>query len=359
MGKSEAIDPVQDLLREAKLPSGQQFHISPDNMTKASMVDCLMKAHRSIMYQGVPLTYHYLVLIQSELAALMASFDMEFLSVLTKLYDCRPSYDEARRWAKNEQQAVIENPGVAVLMGVQPGTAATLLPEEAWQQGFTSRLILVYSNERIDVDPFAERPRLKELKAKLVAGLGRIGGAIGQIVWSPEAVAEFRSWRAGGYQPVPGHPKLIPYTMRRPVHVLKLAMISAISRGSFKEVSDYDVCRARMWLLDAEEVMPQIFPAMNKGSDQDLINDLHYFAMAEFGRLGQQPIPRQTLANHLGQFVKVERIAQLLAGAEDFGKLYRNAGFPDLYLPRLQTDKKEEAPMKDALAEKPAEEDWT
>src|SRR5262249_41561203 len=155
--------------------------------------------------------------------------------------DCLSNYDEARRWAKNEQQAVIQNPGMSVLMGVQPGMAATLLPEEAWQVGVTSRLILIYSNEEIVVNPFLERPQQKALEGQLLSGLSRIGGHTGQIVFSQQARADFEEWLHSGYAPKPGHPKLIHYTKRRGVHALKLSMISAISRGSFHEVADFDV----------------------------------------------------------------------------------------------------------------------
>jgi hypothetical protein len=360
-GKSEAIDPIQDLFYKAKLPSGQQWHLSPDNMTKASMVDCLVKAHRSVMHQGVPLTYHYLILIQSELSALMATYDTEFLAVLTKLFDCRPKYDEARRWAKNEQQAVIENPGMSVLMGVQPGMAATLLPEEAWQVGFTSRLILIYSNEEIDVDPFRDRPKQKALEANLIHGLNRMGGAAGQIVFTPEARDEFAAWRLSGYAPKPGHPKLIHYTKRRGVHALKLSMISAISRGNFYEVTPFDVLRAKMWMLDAEGEMAKIFPAMNKGTDQDLMNSLWYFVMNEYTNNGGNPLPRAQLAEFLGGHVKVERISQLLNHAEDSWKIRRNAGFENLYFPCLPTDKRPEDKLAAAMGkEKPQapEGDW-
>jgi len=218
--------------------------------------------------------------------------------------------------------------------------AATLLPEEAWQVGFTSRLILIYSNEEIKVNPFVERPKQKALEGELISGLSRIGGQCGQLVFSQKAREEFEGWLHTDYAPKPGHPKLIHYTKRRGVHALKLCMISAISRGSFHEVTEFDFYRAKMWMLDAEGQMAKIFPAMNKGTDQDLMESLWYFAMQEFINNGNKPIPRSQLAEFLGGHVKVERISQLLNHAEDSFKLRKEAGFEQLYFPVLPTDKK-------------------
>ena len=68
------------------------------------------------------------------------------MSILNHLYDC-PPYKERKRGKGIEYE--LENAQLNLLAGTQPAYLNNLLPEGAWQQGFMSRTIIVYSGEVI------------------------------------------------------------------------------------------------------------------------------------------------------------------------------------------------------------------
>ena len=66
---------------------------------------------------------------------------------------------------------------------------------------------------------------------------------------------------------------------------MKLAMLSAVSRGSKIALETFDLDRARDWLLEAEALMPHIFDAMGMaGSDQKVLLEVHRQLIIQYRR---------------------------------------------------------------------------
>ena len=121
------------------------------------------------------------------------------------------------------------------------------MPEKAWGQGFTSRLIMIFSDERIIGDDFAEVE--KTYSADLAHDLEIINEQIGQFEVTQAYQDAVNNWRALGEQPVPSHPKLIHYVTRRRTHLYKLSMVSAIDRSNALILTRMTSNRAMGWLL--------------------------------------------------------------------------------------------------------------
>ena len=124
-----------------------------------------------------------------------------------------------------------------MLCGCTPQNLTDLMPEKAWGQGFTSRLIMIFSDERIIGDDFAEVE--KTYSADLANDLAIINEQIGQFEVTKDYRDAVNNWRALGEQPVPSHPKLIHYVTRRRTHLYKLSMVSAIDRSNALIKSKY------------------------------------------------------------------------------------------------------------------------
>ena len=331
IGKTQAITPVEELWFKVG-----KFKVAPNNVTKASLIDSLVKAdHKMVLGGGKGLLeYHSLLVPASEFGVLVPAHDLEFLSVLNYIYDNPHHYSEERR--TNKLSIEISYPQLNILAGSQPGFLATLLPEEAWSMGFTSRIILVYSGTTPYVSLFGKQEKRETHSKELLMGLNRMAGMYGPMDWAPEASAEMEAWAKGGCQPVPEHSKLTHYVPRRAIHTIKLATISAASRGEAMTIELEDVERARTWLLTAERAMPDIFREMVGRSDSQVIQELH-FHLWKIWLKDQKPIHESRVFHFLQAQVPSEKIGRVLEAAERSGILMRHAGTP-YWSPRAKSD---------------------
>ena len=92
----------------------------------------------------------------------------EFLSTLNKFLITLRNMGISNKMSDDKQIDII-NPQITILAGTQPSYLANLLPEEAWGQGFMSRVFMVYSNsKRRSIDIFDTR-ELSKPKFKLLS----------------------------------------------------------------------------------------------------------------------------------------------------------------------------------------------
>jgi hypothetical protein len=96
-------------------------------------------------------------------------------------------------------------------------------------------------------------------------------------------------------------------------------MISAISQHQTLTVELDDFVRARKWLLDAEELMPDVFRAMRQRSDELLIREAHQFLYSQWAsvvREKRQPLPETVLWNFLKEKVTSDKIKGIIETME-------------------------------------------
>jgi hypothetical protein len=327
-GKTNAIRPIRDLWTKVN-----GLNISPDNVTKAALIDSLSRSVRTVI-NGAASAHIFcsMVVPCSELGIFISHHDLEFLSVLTHIYDNPSDYIEERR---SVGKIEINKPHLVVLAGTQPDFMNSLLPEEAWGQGFTSRLIMVYAGAAPPIDLFS----FSTVKSTtLVEGLRKIFEYKGEFVWSRNAIDEINAWNKHNCPPTPTHNKLLNYNGRRAVHTIKLAMISCASRGADLHVTVEDFERAKDWLLAVEVTMPDIFRAMGQKSDLQIIADMHFFLYRKWSSVAvdkRRPLLEKDLYEFLHSRVPSERIPRLIEVAAKSG--YITSRFPGEWVPNLMT----------------------
>src|SRR4029077_18333544 len=91
----------------------------------------------------------------------------------------------------------------------------------------------------------------KTVEDDLIFDLKLIADTAGQALWTKEAQVAMTEWDKSGRKPVPQHGRLLHYNSRRTVHVLKLAVISAMSRNNELSVTTEDFETALQWLIEA------------------------------------------------------------------------------------------------------------
>lgn len=270
VGKTRTINEgrhyVQDL---------HEFHLAPISMTFASLVDSLVKSKRAIVLPGSdPLEYNSMFICVDEIGAFISKYENEMIDGLSHFYDPTP-YQQVRR--TSDINIKIKSPQINILCGSTPQNLTDLMPEKAWGQGFTSRLMMVFSDERAIADDFAEHENT--FSEDLVYDIKQIYSLIGEV----KVTAEFRElvqlWQKQGEAPVPNHPKLIHYVTRRRVHLYKLAIIASIDRSNAMILTREDFNIAMGWLLEAESTMIEIFKAGATNADAQAMDEIKHFIL--------------------------------------------------------------------------------
>jgi len=329
VGKSQAISRAGDFWLGVNT-----LHVAPDSVTRASLVDALDAAQtKAILPDGTFLQFHALTVPASEFGVLVPAHDLEFLNTLNHIYDCPRNYRENRR--SRTKQVEIAYPMLNILGGSQPAYLASLLPEQAWGMGFTSRLIMVYSGEVGEVNLFNVAPPNDKLQKDMSTDLTTMTSIYGAFSWEPAAQDMIVAWAAKGFPPVPIHSRLQNYNTRRVLHVMKLCMISAISRGNDLTITLQDAQRSQDWLLSAEERMPDIFREMAGTSDKAVIDDLHDFCWRLYAR-NKKPIHESSIIRFLSGKVPSDKVMRVLDLAERSHILQKDGSGAQLWKPAIK-----------------------
>jgi len=280
-GKSIMVSISRRLLSALAKPGG--IYLAPDNPTKASFLDSLENSMKiSINGMGIPM-YSAMTVLCRELGVLISKYEKEFVADLTDIYDNPPAYSAPRRTSKS---VIIEAPTLNILAAATPDAIGDIMPESAWGQGFTSRLIFIYGPApKMYRDMFSKRPEteMENLRQDLAIYFNELHG---EFEWEDKAQDAIRHWfNVDNMAPVPTYGRLVNYCGRRNEHVMKLSMISAVSAGRGLTVTLADFERGRKWLLDAEETMPDVFRAMAQKSDSQLLQDCHQWLYVRYNNV--------------------------------------------------------------------------
>jgi hypothetical protein len=322
------IEDVNSLWREVVNPTTKTpiLKVGPSNMTKASLMDELSASYATqIMPKGPPLEYSSLQLGTEEVGVFLPEFDMEFIGVMNKIWNNPPEHSETRRTGKVLKLSS-PFPQINWLAGVQPGWMGMKLPMEVWTTGLARRLIMIYSAEEIEKDLFISTPDITSKRAKVLKKLKQYTDLTGEFQFNQEAIAKIRDWWKTKCSPQVDHPRLDGYNRTRKHHQLKLALVSAVARGSKYTIELPDVERSLDWLFEAEARMPDIFRAMKGNSDEQVMDELHIFAIARERMKPGKSIPSPLLWDFLRSRVPSDRIEKIIFACERAGMIERIAG---------------------------------
>jgi hypothetical protein len=322
VGKTRTVMAAGKFYRE--LP---EFHLAPTSMSMASLVDSLVDAKRTfINLPNPPLEYNSMFIVADELSAFMHKFDDEIIGGLTTFYDVTAPYSQRRRG--NDLRILIKHPQLSILSGTTPSNLIKFMPENAWDQGFTSRVIMIFSDERIISDDFFAHSA-RDLPRDMVHDLSIINSLTGPF----EATEDFRNainaWRKLGQEPVPNHPKLLHYNTRRLAHLLKLSMVAAVDSGNMLLLTREVFNKAIGWLLEAEQWMPEIFKAGGTGADSKAMDEIYHYVLAsDLKRLG---VPEHKVVNFARERIPAHSVMRVLEIMERSGQIEVSTSGPRVW----------------------------
>lgn len=337
VGKTVMISEVDRLwisLRNDQTPSTGHYVASTD-LTGAAIIDELHEAQRRIIKpEQIPsvISFNSLLVASNELGTLIPAYEPAMMNFLTDVYDGK-RYDQKRR-GRRDEPIRIPNPQLNLLAGTTPSYLNNFMPEGAWDQGFISRVIIIYSGDNMMRNPFIEIDEDGGWK-ELQRGLAKIGSYFGRFTLTSETKEAFIAWHMGGGKPVPNHPRLLHYNGRRSAHLLKLCMIASADRTDKLVVEMDDYHAALSWLLDAELYMPEVFKSMNSGGDKRVIEETYHWMLEKYLRerkpiiahMVYEFVSQRTPAHNVGKIVQVMVQAGIIEELlEKVGKCFKPKG---------------------------------
>ena len=312
VGKTRTIMSAAKFYRQLPEP-----HLAPTSMSMASLVDSLVDAKRTVInLPNPPLEYNSMLICADELSAFMHKFDDEIIGGLTTFYDVTAPYSQRRRG--NDLRILIKHPQLSILSGTTPSNLIKFMPENAWDQGFTSRVLMVFSDERIVSDDFFAATE-RDLPSDMLHDLNLINSLSGQFSATEDYRDAINNWRKLGQPPVPNHPKLLHYNTRRLAHLLKLSMVAAVDCGNQLLLTKEIFNRAMGWLLEAEVHMPDIFKAGGTGADSKAMDEIYHYVLAS--DLRRTGVAEHKLVNFARERVPAHSVMRVLEVMERSGML--------------------------------------
>lgn len=334
IGKSVVTRKIRELWQ-----SLDEHHVSPTDVSKASLIDALVEADRKlVMPEKIPPVFQFnsLYIVSNEFGVLLPAYDAPFMNTLTDLYD-GSDYDERKRTRKLSNK--IDHPNVNLMAACTPAYIRDTLPAGAWDQGFLSRIIMIFSGDRMKASLFLEEEAEdRELNDHLAERINQIGNLYGKYKFTQEAAEFIDNWQLSDCPPQPDHPKLFHYSTRRTAHLLKLSMISAASVSNKLLIEKSHIVRALEWLIEAETYMPDIFKAMSSGGDGQLIEEAHFYLYKAYMQ-HKKPVAESRLVIFLQERTPAYNIVRIIETMEKSKYIKRvvEKGLGVCYIPETKT----------------------
>ncbi len=191
---------------------------------------------------------HCMFAAASEFSSLIGTNARELIKFFGKAWD-----GESYRYKLKNTERFLEDP----LFGFVGGTTATQISEDmppgAIGQGFTSRIVFVFDNQKYkDVE---EPPPFDEKLEQIINNTYR------ELYYSREGPmtmtegAREANKKLYHYTPSFQDPRFVYYTDRRQTHYLKISLILAALRGSYS-IEKEDMEQAHALLVETEKRMP-------------------------------------------------------------------------------------------------------
>lgn len=190
--------------------------------------------------------------------------NVEFISLLTTLWDNLPFYDHRIKTGKS---VFVYEPTINILSGSTPTGFATAFPPEIIGQGMLSRLLLIYSESTGVKIPWPGMPSDTERNrlATRLQDIKRIyNGPAGVSAEAKDLMAKIYT----GWVDI-DDARLKNYSNRRFTHLLKLCIICMAAYGR-KEIDSSTVIYANSILAFAEQRMSNALGEFGKSKHADV-----------------------------------------------------------------------------------------
>lgn len=306
-GKSDPMDFAEQIAREFEVPDGHLV-FCPDEVTPAAFKQYMGETFSELSEadDAEERKFHSFYTLISEWGGFVSDPDPQFNQSLSRIWDCPRVF---RKWTKEHGKDRLYNPYLTILAGVQPDWFAHGFPRGSFKLGFSARAVWVWSSAQMgEKQLFTDAP-VQDMKL-IIATLERVKGVEGEIKWTPSAQEALQAWWAGGGKPRPTEMLLEHYCTRRDMHVAKLALVCALSRGA-QEIDLVDFQRAMEYMLEVEKDMPQAIAMAGENPLTGVQTAAALWVAEESARIGG-PVAETALRRHIARMVRPEQASLLI-----------------------------------------------
>lgn len=249
--------------------------------------------------------------VAEEFTDFVGANNMEFITMLTKLWDNPPEYKQPKIHGASVE---VNAPTVNILAGNTSQGFALAFPPEALGNGFLSRMIFVHGETtgRKVTFPARADPLMREflvcyLKEIKKAVVGEASFSSGAMLLSEKLYLEFKEIDDSRFK---------HYSTRRLTHLFKLAMIIAASHLRL-EISELDLLQANTMLHYTEINMPKALGEFGKSKFSDVSN-----AILDVLNSATKPLSMQDLWKHVSKDLsKITELAEVVKNLQHAGKI--------------------------------------
>jgi hypothetical protein len=196
--------------------------------------------------------------VAGEFTDFVGQNNMDFVTLLTNLWDNLPEYKNPKRTAKH---VMVHQPTINIIGGNTPQGFALAFPPESIGNGFMSRLILVHGEPTGTLVPWPA-PADALVGAELTNHLKEVKAIVKGEFTKGNGVETLGARIYKECVPVDDH-RFKHYATRRFTHLLKLAMILAASDLS-TEIQEEHMLKANTMLHFTENHMPKALGEFGK-----------------------------------------------------------------------------------------------
>lgn len=209
------------------------------------------------------------LVLAEELSDFFGSDNLEFVSLLTKLWSYRGAY---RHKIKTGKSVEIVNPNINIFAATTHDSFQLTFPSRLLGTGFLARFILVYGSIPASAEIAFPTPPSNEGKTKLVRDLMDIRSTVvGQF--ELDDAEKLLLERVLKNYTGPDDMRFKHYKGRRFVQLLKLCAINCAARGSMK-ITRADILRANTLLYATELDMGKALGEFGKSRNAEVSNKI-------------------------------------------------------------------------------------
>jgi hypothetical protein len=253
-------------------------------------------------------------IVADEFNDFMRCGDMEFHSLLGKLWDWDDDTIPYKQRLKNSRSVAIFQPTISILGGNTHEGFSDMFPPTSIGQGILSRMLLVFSEssgKKIHRPP----PLDEGKKATFVEHVQKIRTTVNgpmEVSKRADEVLHILYNTYEGFADV----RFTSYFTRRYTHLLKLCVIVAAVRLKLR-VDIEDVLLANTILNYTEHFMPKALGEFGKAKNADVANKILAMLQRSYKPVDQGDIWKQVSSD----LERTEDLGKLLAGLQTAGKI--------------------------------------
>ena len=265
-GKDLVINKIRDLLYTMMEGMEQQHgvNIGPESISTKGLIDALADDNARLAFtfnkgnKQTTVHYHSLYIANGELGAFMPEYNTQMIANINDIYNCKPTFTDRVRGRGNMSEVKIENPHLCMLIGTQPAVFARIVPEEAFQMGFTARLIICNVREVIRKPLFKSENVDTTLFDKIASDLRVLSFLAGEYKTDKHFKEKLDTFHMENPNAI-NHSRFTDYNTRRSMHLGKIAMCCAAAESNELLLTERHFDKALEYLYLSEKDAPALF----------------------------------------------------------------------------------------------------